>query len=974
MFIMTALLLTAPATAVLSGPNDSGGDRGSWTVYDFLEAVTPLAVNFEDSRMNSTYHIQVPNSASITSASMVIEGVERPELIGTVYDFSDNSSTYGWEGITRVYPPAGSPSTIGGIQFDDTAYQQVERLDGNVQEIATSWSNNPPPHEYPFHLLNINANMSGAARLELEWYGWGRCPENATNDHGAEVWVWNYTSTEWEKIGSYAANETVDTVRPIVRQIRSVSHYTDRFGNVFMLALGMRDEKGAVRVEPGYIGTDYVAVTVLRNGTLQQPTDVSVAIGDDPAFWSHNGAFATRLTLGDAEGLRPALQAYVNSFPPSAEDIIVPFVFTVGRQTFAGVRVLSLSVGIQEVDNQAPEFLGARVVDMTEDEELLQGLDLRDHFTDDLQGTDLNYSVEYMENASLVRAEIHADGYSVNFYPVEKDFAGTLAFRFAATDVWNLTSISGDFCVTVQEVNDPPVLFSPGDLFLDEDVTFGLNVSYLDPDEQYGDVLTFMDDTDLFDIDSATGRIEFTPVQADVGMYNITITVRDRMGETDSLILVMSIIDLNDGPVIEDPGVLMVFEDSVLDFNFTVWDEDGDHDFTWVLVGGVGTMKLGRYDGRLTWIPTGDHVGITNVSIISTDWRGASDQMNLSIEVVNVNDPPVLDELRPAQMIEGMRFTYTIGFSDPDLVEDPAEEHTITVDPPLFTVHPGGVVDMTATNADVGVHILTVTVEDRAGTTDSREWEVTIINVNEPPTVEQVEEQIWKEDEPVLLFIVASDPDPGDILTFSDSTSIFDIDPMTGEINFTPLEMNVGHHQLRIVVTDSGDLYTQLFFDVTIQPFNDPPTASIRVVTIKNVIVEGDQLSLAAVVDDPDNDNLDFSFTWYLDDKEVGTDPTLVLDDLRPGIHHVELRVNDGDNDATATYDFSVKDVEDQFPWLWVVMAVILAVVVAVLGLRVFKAVQDTSPPEPVVEEEEPEEPQPSMYDEDGAFEGWGNR
>jgi hypothetical protein len=967
---LTAVLLIVPASSVLSSPGGSSEDRGSWTVDGFVETDPPVLLSFEESRMNSTYHVAVPNSAIITSAVMTIEGVERPELVGTVYDFSDNTSSYGWWGNTRSYPPASSPSSFGGTQFQDTEYRDVARLDTTVLMTSTSWMN-PPPHEYPYHLMNIKANMTGAVRLKVEWHGWGRCDGNTSTDHGAEMWVWNYTSTEWEKIGSYAGNDTIDRVHPLARQIRNVSHYTDRFGNVYMLAYGLRNEKGAFQGEQGYIGTDYAAVTVLKNGTLQQPVDASVGFGDDGAFWSHNGEFTSRVTLGDTEGMKSALQNYVNSIAPSAEEIEVPVVFTVGRATFAEVRVVSLAIGIREYDNQAPEFLGAMSILMTEDEDLIQGLDLRDHFLDDLQGTDLNYSVEFMENASQVRAEMHVDGYSVNFYPVAKDFAGPLVFRFAAADAWNLTTVSGDFCVTVREVNDPPRLTHPGDLFMDEDVPFELNVSFYDPDLPYGDVLTFSDDTDLFDIHPDTGRIDVTPRQADVGKYNVTITVRDGQGATDSFVTLVSVIDVNDGPEIQDPGVLLVDEDDRLDYNFTVWDEDGDSDFTWVLVGGIGTMKLGRYDGRLTWIPTGDHVGLTNVSIIATDGRGASDQINISITVVNVNDPPVLDVLRPSQMIEGQRFLYTIVFNDPDLLEDPGEEHTITVDPPLFTVTPGGVVDITPTNAEVGIHSLTVTIVDGAGATDSMDWEVTVTNVNEPPTVEPVEEQTWKEDEPVLMFIVASDPDLGDTLTFTDSTSIFDIDPRTGEINFTPLQMNVGTHLLRIIVTDSGDLYTDVYFDVTIQPFNDPPTASIRVVTIGDVLKKGDQLSLAAEVEDPDNDNLDFVFFWYLDGREVGNDPTLVLNDLKPGTRSVELLVNDGDNDATATYQFSVEDVEEKFPWFWVIFALAGAVVVAVLGFRVFKAVQDTGPAKPVVEKPEPEKPEPSVVDEDGAFENW---
>jgi hypothetical protein len=701
-----------------------------------------------------------------------------------------------------------------------------------------------------------------------------------------------------------------------------------------------------------------------------------VAIGPAADFWSHDGAFTSTVTLDDGSGLKGALQTYIDSVAPAPGNVLVPLRFTVERSTFAEIRVTTLSVTVREVDNQPPRFLGAKEVTMAEDEDLVKAIDLRDHFDDDHQGTDLLYAVEYAANASAVEAVIHPDGHSVNLLTVADDWAGTLEFRFNATDVWGKAASSSNFTVTVEEVSDRPTLVDPGDQFLDEDGLYELNVTAVDPDIPYGDSLAFGDDTDMFDIDPATGRIAFTPVQADIGEHEVMLTVTDSTGLSDSLTVLMTVVDLNDAPVIEDPGQLEVLEDGTLDTRLIVHDEDGDTQFTWVLVGGVGSMKLGQYDGRLSWIPGGEHVGVTNVTVLCTDARGAAGQLNLSILVININDAPVLDPLDPEQLVEGSPFSHTIGFYDPDVEEDPDEDHTITIEPELFPVLPGGVVSFTPGNEHVGVHVLTVTVTDVAGVSDTLEWELTVANVNEPPTIGDVEDQTWLEGSRAVLVIEASDPDLGDVLTYSDSTSIFDIDPRTGEINFTPKQMNVGKHTLRIVVTDPAGLYADVYFEVTIVAFNDPPEVLIRVVTLKEDLEEGDQLSLASDVEDVDNKVGDFTYFWYLDGKEVGNEPTLDLNDLGPGSHRVELRVNDGDNDATASYEFDVSEVEEGFPWTRVVIAVVL-VVVAVVGWKAFRAVQDTGSGREVVRigpEPEPEEPEPSPYDDGSAFQGWQGR
>lgn len=971
--IVLLMLSSAPVWASEGPEEGRDGSRATLTVQRFVEHRVPVDVNFETSATNSTYHLSVPNSATVTAASITLEGLERYSLKGTPNSFDDPVGHYhlAYYGQIGRYPPIQSPSNYKNIQIDPRDIDPIKRPDGSYYETSTPFGANPP--NYPYHHFDMVVNTTGMVRLKIEWVGSGYCVGNDTNTHGAEAYLWNYTGLEWLRIGRYAANDTTGTTRTFTRTLRDPSDFTDLNGHINVLVFGQHDEpQGGGWTDPGSVSTDYVAVTVLKNDTIESPREPALTIGDGGPFWSRTGDFTTSVTLAVGSGFQVALQSYIDSKPPAPGTVEVPFEFSVERASWGEIRVSDLSVTVREVDNEPPVFLEAREVTMTEDEDLVKAFDLQDHFDDDYQGPDLMYAVESAENDSAVQAVIHTDGHHVNLVTVAEHWAGSLEFLFNATDAWGLTTSSTAFTITVEEVNDPPWIEDPGDIFLDEDVPFELNLSYFDPDIPYGDTLTFEDSTSLFEIDPYSGRISFTPDQEDIGKHDVTVTVRDYAGESFQVSFSVTIVDLNDAPVIEDPGLLVVDEDTALDFNFTVNDEDGDTQFTWVLVGGVGTMKIGPYDGRLSWIPAGEHVGITNISVICTDRRGSSDQLNVSIEVRNVNDVPVLADLKPAQMVEGSPFSYTIEFTDPDLLEDPEEDHTFTVDPPLFPVLPGGVINFTPGNEHVGVHLLSLTVTDADGAFDTVEWEVTVTNVNERPTIGTVEDQMWTEGTPVLLTIEANDPDVGDVLTFSDTTSIFDIGPHTGVINFTPQQMNVGKHTLRIVVTDSEGQYDDVYFEVTILAFNDPPTVSIRVVTLKERLEEGDQLSLAADVHDVDNKVSDFVYFWKLDGKEVGNEATLTLNRLRPGTHQVELRVNDGDNDVTTTYDFSVDEVEEGFSWFWIV-AILIIVVVAFLGLKAWKAVQDTGP-DVVERPPEPERPEPSIYEEDRTFEGWQGR
>ncbi len=943
--LVLLLVLPQGLAAVHASEADDDGPsetRASWTVTRFVERRTPVDVNFETSRINETYHVAVPNSAVITSASMTLEGIARYSLKGTPNDFADAPPLphHGYGGATKQYPPVSSPTVMSSqsVHFTTDAEQAIQRLDGATHQTTTSYQNQPPPNEYPYHLFDMKVNKTGIVRLGVEWHGWGYCRGNKTNTHGAELWIWNYTSTAWERLGSFAANDTGDVVHSFSRTFHHPHDYLSTFGHVNLLAFGQRDERNPLGFpDTGSVATDYTAVTVLVNDTLEEPSDLELSIGDDPAFWSFEGALSGVVTVGTSSNFGTAIQAYVNSIPPAPGQVDVPLVFTLYRSTWGEIRVRDLAVAVREVDNQPPRFLGAKDVTMTEDEDLSRGLDLWDHFTDDLQGSELDYSVVFAENASAVRAEIHADGHHVNFITVAQDWAGTLAFRFNATDKWGLASTSTDFNVTVQEVNDPPVLVDPGNQYLDEDAPFELNVTVLDPDVPFGDVLAFGDDAELFDIDQATGTIAFTPLQAHVGTYEVTITVTDSKGMSDSVTFSITIVDINDRPVIQDPGVLTAYEGRYFSHNFTATDEDRGDTFTWQLVGGVGTMFLGSQNGWLTWVPENEHVGVVNVSIIARDRLGAAHQLWVHFDVVNVNDPPELEALNPLHLTEGLRFQATIGFSDPDLGVDLLESHTFAVDPPMFNISVDGAIDFVPGNDDVGKHVLNVTITDRAGLTHTAQWAVEVLNTNQPPAIQAIGEQFWKEDHPVYLVVVAHDPDAGDQLTFSDATSMFDIDPRTGVINFTPVQANVGSHSLEVRVRDRAGLYGSVFFQVTIAPTNDAPVVSIRVETIKERLREGDMLSLAAVVTDEDDDRYDLIFTWSLDGKQRGSQDTITLRNLAPGHHVVELKVNDGEAVAREEYAFTVEEVEEAFPWASVAAVLVTVLVIAVVIIKVVR-------------------------------------
>ncbi len=90
--------------------------------------------------------------------------------------------------------------------------------------------------------------------------------------------------------------------------------------------------------------------------------------------------------------------------------------------------------------------------------------------------------------------------------------------------------------VTVSNaVNSPPVIEPVKDrtVQVGEDITF--TVVATDPD---GDGLVYSDDTQLFDISPATGRVTFTPKEEDVGTWRVEVTVFDGTHRTKAQFII----------------------------------------------------------------------------------------------------------------------------------------------------------------------------------------------------------------------------------------------------------------------------------------------------------------------------------------------------------------------------------------------------------------------------------------------------
>ncbi len=110
----------------------------------------------------------------------------------------------------------------------------------------------------------------------------------------------------------------------------------------------------------------------------------------------------------------------------------------------------------------------------------------------------------------------------------EPEYAGHNPTRIYASDEEELGYQDTDFYII--PINDQPILdgISAKTVWVNETLNFIANAFDEEDGRNNDGNLTFTDNTDLFDINSTTGRVRFTPYDEQVGTYNISICVEDK--------------------------------------------------------------------------------------------------------------------------------------------------------------------------------------------------------------------------------------------------------------------------------------------------------------------------------------------------------------------------------------------------------------------------------------------------------------
>ena len=524
--------------------------------------------------------------------------------------------------------------------------------------------------------------------------------------------------------------------------------------------------------------------------------------------------------------------------------------------------------------------------------------------TDD-DGDTLTFS---LDGAPLAGASISAGG-QFTWTPSEMQ-DGTHDITVQVSDGKVGGTNSTEFTVTVTEVNRHPALdtITPKGVVRPNTLTFTATASDDDYREGTADTVTFSLTGTLLDGASITSAGDFSwmPAANQTGSHDVTVTVTDGTGLTDSQVVTITVTTQpNAVPDLNSIGPKSVNELVPLKFNATATDDDGDT-LTFSLDGAPLAGASISAGGQFTWTPTEMQDGTHDITVQVSDGKvGGTNSTEFTVTVTEVNRRPALDTITPKGVVRPNTLTFTATASDDDYREGTADTVTFSLTGTLLDgasiTSAGDFSWMPAAN-QTGSHDVTVTVTDGTGLTDSQVVTITVTTQpNAVPDLNSIGPKSVNELVPLKFNATATDDD-GDTLTFS-----LDGAPLAGasisaggQFTWTPSEMQDGTHDITVQVSDGkvgGTNSTE--FTVTVTEVNRRP--ALDTITPKGV-VRPNTLTFTATASDDDYregtaDTVTFSLTGTLLDGASITsagDFSWMPAANQTGSHDVTVTVTDG--------------------------------------------------------------------------------
>ena len=285
--------------------------------------------------------------------------------------------------------------------------------------------------------------------------------------------------------------------------------------------------------------------------------------------------------------------------------------------------------------------------------------------------------------------------------------------------------------------------------------------------------------------------------------------------------MVASLFVLGDFKLRPSTDIYGVFEDQAYSAHY--WAEGcPTKDVDWSFKSNATWLSWNATKHNITGTPTNKNVGSYWVNVTIANGYGQTDTHNFTLNVKNV--PPIIQGKIVKTATEHKQYISNLTSTDDG--QGKITWHLATNSSWLKVNASSGQLYGTPEEPDVGNWSVNVSVDDGNGGWAWMKGAITVQNVNDQPVIDTLDLTPATEDVPYLFQFNATDPDKGDILTWSmvtNTTGWLTLLPFQGLLQGTPHEADVGVWEVDLTVTDLGLLNAKRNFTLTVLNVNEPP-------------------------------------------------------------------------------------------------------------------------------------------------------
>lgn len=553
--------------------------------------------------------------------------------------------------------------------------------------------------------------------------------------------------------------------------------------------------------------------------------------------------------------------------------------------------------------------------------------------SDDDVLTQYSETIQYFDNTSLFNISNTTGIISMTAAQVSAN-VGTHWINITVNDTAGLENTTMvNFTIYA---NSYPYIIIRQEYNMTEGYAFSLNISANATTDE-GETLTYSDNSTLFNIDSATGVISFTPADNNVGTHWVQINISDNHGTTNTSIFNFTVYNENDAPVLGPVyNITNTSEGTAIAFNLNLTDADlnisGGSESIQILANATwpGTTNLlnlsisvsnatnGRISLDVSFTPGVDSNGTYWINISINDSAGAGDSQIFMINISEGGFSPFFIDVyagfcltRTATEDSAFASGCTIWACDNDtsgtlrfdsnyswFAFNESNLATSKGSPPgtEWEYCASTTVNFTPAYSEVSNWSIYLNVTDNSGFTGNYTLYFNISSVNDAPVLNYIQPLNASISATFSLYANASDEEDGNVsggagaisnLTFSDNTTLFEINSTTGLITWTPNSSHSGVHFINITVNDTQGKEDSQVINITVAT-NVGPACSGMVVYYPSPTIyipsispgtehpvlnmsENKKATISATCTDAESDTITYNWYWNMSLNQTNT-------------------------------------------------------------------------------------------------------